>query len=935
MLSVFAFAVVTPAFAEAYIMINEVELNPIGDDRLSATEWIELYNPTDSPVDLTGWEIASTTLFKKVLTLPGGTVIEPGSLKIYSHVPSWFTDTFESVELRHPNGTVIDKTPLLTDDDDDGSSWQRIYDGLDTDDISDWKFAPHTLNRQNGKQLSTLDTEPVTISISSEPLYKFGDTALISGSVSEEIIVQTPVFYSEPILITIIGPNYQDTRTLYPSPDLTYITTFSLNPSHGLTIGNYTVSAAYAGAVNATSFVLEPKRSEMEKITDILTISTDKIQYVPGETILLNGITNKLKLFTGVTFTITDPDGEPLNKGIMFPLDGGFSTNVLLPKTVTNLGTYTIDVQYADLSANTTFVVSTTPQSDEQISTYRLVTSTDKRMYNYGDIMTVAGSITGTDNSRIPSGSSIDITITKSDGSRIHYRGQSGVLSPIVDVYGAYRTQLEISDSFFDLGNYTLQARYENTSALATFTVSDKAVSSGIDLTLDKNVYSLGEQLVLDGTLSSSASALVMIIITNPDGSTSSHTAPVNNNQFTWSWITPDHAINAGTYTITVSTNSFTKNIQFKLSTDTKDVQISQKPLSISIPRDLYSIGETVVVTGHVNIDDIPNQGFKAPHPVRVSILGDAHKGIHDAFVLPDVHGSFTTSFDLLRHISNPGIYTVQAKYLTHTDTDTFMILGDPTLYSDIRVGLSLDKTEYNPGDTLKITGKPMPLVDLQQLNITLVQRLQDRSACDPDCAAPINSTSTAVLDSTAVLTHTLQIPDVPSSVGSYQITVESDFSSDVIYFDVVPVVVVSIPVPNTIIEKDTDLTDTTHLITLAPKDVNGTTFTPRALIGSLSADSVDVNLTVKTPNGICLIGQDDQCMISESTRSLGQVYQTVDVNGLMLYVRYSGSDVSSERFTVLPDPSSDSVLDGDWTVEIDQETPFTFDYKVTYRAQK
>ena len=67
-----------PAYAQTlsdHVVINEVDTNPFGDDSESISEWVELYNPTDSDVDLSGWEIASTTVLKKTLTIPDNTII--------------------------------------------------------------------------------------------------------------------------------------------------------------------------------------------------------------------------------------------------------------------------------------------------------------------------------------------------------------------------------------------------------------------------------------------------------------------------------------------------------------------------------------------------------------------------------------------------------------------------------------------------------------------------------------------------------------------------------------------------------------------------------------------------------------------------------------------------------------------------------------------
>ena len=110
--------ILVPAYAQTSsdnVVINEVDINPFGDDSASISEWVELYNPTDSDIDLGGWEIASTTVLKKTMTIPSGTIIEPGQFLKYQYTKVWFTDSTESVELRDENGIVIDKTPIITD----------------------------------------------------------------------------------------------------------------------------------------------------------------------------------------------------------------------------------------------------------------------------------------------------------------------------------------------------------------------------------------------------------------------------------------------------------------------------------------------------------------------------------------------------------------------------------------------------------------------------------------------------------------------------------------------------------------------------------------------------------------------------------------------------------------------------------------------------
>ena len=108
--SILLFAgILVPAYAQTSenVVINEVDINPPGDDSATISEWVELYNPTDSEIDIGGWEIASTTVLKKTMTIPSNTMIEPGQFLTYSFQNVWFTDTNESVELRDENNIII------------------------------------------------------------------------------------------------------------------------------------------------------------------------------------------------------------------------------------------------------------------------------------------------------------------------------------------------------------------------------------------------------------------------------------------------------------------------------------------------------------------------------------------------------------------------------------------------------------------------------------------------------------------------------------------------------------------------------------------------------------------------------------------------------------------------------------------------------------
>jgi hypothetical protein len=123
------------------VMINEVELNPIGDDL--DREWIELYNPSGTEVNISDFEI--TTSFKPAaIRLPQGAGIEANDTYVVELSTQMLSNTAESLVLEDRLGKVIDTTPSIVDWSDDDRTWQRIPDG-----DNEWHFAAGTKGELN------------------------------------------------------------------------------------------------------------------------------------------------------------------------------------------------------------------------------------------------------------------------------------------------------------------------------------------------------------------------------------------------------------------------------------------------------------------------------------------------------------------------------------------------------------------------------------------------------------------------------------------------------------------------------------------------------------------------------------------------------------------------------------------------------------------
>ncbi len=131
------------------VVINEVELNPPGPD--SGYEWVELFNPLNRDVDISGWTLTTGKGLGRHHSLPDIT-IPPGGYHIHTfptrtlnNGDSMTIPRGDSVQLWNSQGRMVDSTPWMIDTDDDSRTWQREHDGSDR-----WSMSAHTKGESNG-----------------------------------------------------------------------------------------------------------------------------------------------------------------------------------------------------------------------------------------------------------------------------------------------------------------------------------------------------------------------------------------------------------------------------------------------------------------------------------------------------------------------------------------------------------------------------------------------------------------------------------------------------------------------------------------------------------------------------------------------------------------------------------------------------------------
>lgn len=130
-----------------YIVINEVEINPIGSD--AGREWVELYNPTNETVDISIWWVASTAGTPYAQFIPWGTEIKANDYYILYATQQWFDNPGDIIRLLNYDQEIVDYTPELSKLTDSNYTWQRVPNGYDSDSASDWFFAEATMGIEN------------------------------------------------------------------------------------------------------------------------------------------------------------------------------------------------------------------------------------------------------------------------------------------------------------------------------------------------------------------------------------------------------------------------------------------------------------------------------------------------------------------------------------------------------------------------------------------------------------------------------------------------------------------------------------------------------------------------------------------------------------------------------------------------------------------
>ena len=683
---------ITPALSQSdtgnQIVINEVEFNPAGSDAgygvggsgnesksvegaSGGNEYVELYNSSSQDIDIGGWSLVPSATWK-TYEIPDNTIISPNSFLAFTHVNFWFKDFGDSVSLYDAAGNLIDETPILKDQDDDATSWQRIFDGFDTDSLSDWEQKRVTPKSSNGKIIETETSDSTSISVDIEKdNYAFGESVTISGSVSERLYAMKPIYTPEVIKISVTGPAYFKNITVFPERNLEYSATLNIQQVLGFEKGTYDVDITYGDNQTKTSFTVAgvDDESQPDEVMEALEIFTDKELYIPGEEVVLFADTNSLIEYGGLYYTVTNPEGKQIFSGTIFQNErfstvneqgGGqlypFSTKLMMQIINPVYGTYEIEGIYKSqnyrafdsqtvIKANTSFLLVEEVKEDVAISL-----STDKEFYSVGEKIKVSGRSNHiwTESLKLEVIQTGVLTSNQDNLKGQHFRPDSFSLIDVVRLNGDGTFDFEFSlvesmkqGDVYDhvLGDYRVTVSGYYGDALTSFKVVEDPetfvdIRTPMRLQTDKSEYVLGTGLTVTGYISNyelvgnQNSQYVEFTFTGPDGKSvmSQDRRSQEKSNFNYEANSPNDKLKFKSFPDQIggfSIQSILHPIQFDYGTYTVTASHPYSKITESVQFDIISAQSTVIPEEEIEPEPLVVEICKSDGPAIDSIIRD------------------------------------------------------------------------------------------------------------------------------------------------------------------------------------------------------------------------------------------------------------------------------------------------------------------------
>lgn len=454
------------------VVINEFELNPSGNDNdQTVLEWVELYNPTASSIDIGGWILSTTQGTTVTITIPSSMTIEANGYYVYERGQQWLDNTDESIILKNSSGVEIDRTPIKSDEDNDNYCWARFPNGYDTDSNSDWSFQSATKGASNGRVSSSINC------VLSSTSLEIGSSITISGTI-------TPSRSGVVVNLSYTMPNgtaIETTTTLNASGG--YSDTYTPSAT-----GSWSVYVSWRGDNIHEGATSSSASFTVSKISSTISCSISSTFISISSSLTVSGSITPARSGVTVTLSYTMPNATVLERTVASSSDGKYS-DTYNPSV---LGSWSVkaswegDSTYAGaMSSSKSFTVSKISSS--------ISCSVSSSSLTIGVSITVSGSIT-------PARSDVTVTISyKSDGS----------WNTLATVTSASDGSYSYSWTPASEGSYQVKASWEGdntysgaTSSAAAVSVTVAKISTTISCSVSPSEVTEGSSVTVSGSIS-------------------------------------------------------------------------------------------------------------------------------------------------------------------------------------------------------------------------------------------------------------------------------------------------------------------------------------------------------------------------------------------------------------------------------------------------
>jgi hypothetical protein len=747
-----------------HVVINEADINPVGNDALYPIDWVELYNPTASPVNIGGWTVGATTGLRQNYMISSNTIIQSNQFMVLTDGPLWFPHAGAVIQLKNDNGTIIDQTPPLTDLQGGGDSWQRLADGYDTGSASDWVYKMATPGSSNGKLATTTTAIQNTMTVTTDKTsYIFGDTVTMSGKVSA--FLTDPVLgYPLSVNLVVSGPSgFQKMFTLYPNTNLQFSTSMTTSQVLGFPEGNYTISASYGSLAASSAFMLSstPFIPPTQATSVAISMSTDQPSYTVSQPITLDGTVSQVIPLTPVVYKVYDPNGTMIYQGNLFPDSQGHfttynqyqsnpSTSGIAINTVTPFyGIYTVTASYGTAKTTASFTLVS-----QQAQTASLLISTDKQVYGLGYTVQISGStrLAGLQNSGLsPSLEIVQSTVA----SAIR-----GIVPSTLDIKtfvnvtpsNTFTYNFTIPSDPSRLGNYRAILSISSATAEADFVVAQNpstyqptTQTGPLTVTTDKTLYAYGDSIVISGrvqpNMTIQGDQIQVLVFNSTGGQLYSQTSslvsgsaisqstplaffayPDSSGNFAIQQSLTPSVFTTGTYTLKASYVNLQASTTFSVYNPLNTG--SQGPIAANLDKQVYGVGDTVHLTGKISSLTATSSytlNLLQPDGKIITTNLAVNNGLFSWNYTVPSQAAFNTASTLTTTNSVTsssatsqtnlyGIYSITINSNNGNSQLFFQVSSNPQNQTTISpFTIETDKTAYMSSDVLDILGQALP----------------------------------------------------------------------------------------------------------------------------------------------------------------------------------------------------------------------------------